>query len=273
MIQNAFLFLLLTALAWPFHGCAQSSAARHPGITAHRGNSGAFPENTLQAFQSGIDLGVDWVELDIYRTKDGKLVVLHDPATQRVGDKNLIVKQATFKELQTVDIATDFRRRMGKTLSECPPQRIPLLEEALALMLRQKRTRLSIQPKADCVAEAVALVKKMGAEHLVGFNDGNLQYMSTVKELAPRIPVFWDRGPKTDIDADIRIARSKGFEALVINYAGITEEKVQKIKSAGMEPGAWTVNDIQTMKRLRNMGVERIYTDRPKLLISLDEAP
>lgn len=273
MLQNAFVFLLLTALSWPFPGFAQTSEARHPGITAHRGNSGEFPENTLQAFQSGIDLGVDWVELDIYRSKDGKLVVLHDATTQRVGDKHLVVKQATYQELQTVDVATDFRKRMGKTLQECPPQRIPLLEEALALMLRQKHTRLSIQPKADCVAEAVALVKKMGAEHLVGFNDGNLQYMSTVKELAPAIPVFWDRGPKTDIDADIRTARARGFEALVINHAGITEEKVKKIKSAGLVPGAWTVNDIQTMKRLRNMGVERIYTDQPKLLIAIDESP
>ena len=67
MLQHAFVFLLLTALTWPFPGFAQISEARHPGITAHRGNSGEFPENTLQAFQSGIGLGVDWVELDIYQ--------------------------------------------------------------------------------------------------------------------------------------------------------------------------------------------------------------
>jgi glycerophosphoryl diester phosphodiesterase len=46
-----------------------------------------------------------------------------------------------------------------------------------------------------------------------------------------------------------------------------------EIKSAGMAPGAWTVNDSKTMQRLRALGVERIYTDQPNLLISIDEVP
>ncbi len=41
------------------------------GVTAHRGNSGEYPENTMAAFQSGIELGPDWIELDLFRTKDG----------------------------------------------------------------------------------------------------------------------------------------------------------------------------------------------------------
>ncbi len=90
------------------------------GVTAHRGNSGDFPENTLPAFKSGIEVGADWIELDILRTKDGKLVVIHDKSTERVGDKNLSVPDSTYKELLAVDVATDFRRRSGKTVEECP---------------------------------------------------------------------------------------------------------------------------------------------------------
>jgi glycerophosphoryl diester phosphodiesterase len=239
------------------------------GVTAHRGNSSEFPENTIPAFQSGINVGADWIELDILRTKDGKLVVIHDLTTRRVGDRNLVVAESAYKELVKVDVATDFRRRSGKTITECPPQKIPLLKDVLRLVMKQSRTRVSIQPKMNCVADAVALVKAMKAERWVGFNDGNLQYMAEVKRLAPKVTVFWDRGKDTNIDEDIRIAKKHGFEALILHYEGVTPEKVKKIKAAGIEIGAWTVNERATMKRLLEVGVKRLYTDNPRLLLSL----
>ena len=239
------------------------------GVTAHRGNSGEFPENTIPAFQGGIDAGADWIELDIYRTKDGKIAVLHDSTTKRTGDKDMDIKLSTFAELQTIDVATDFRKRNGKTLEEVPVERIPLLEDVIKLVLKQHKTRVSIQPKMDCVADAMAIVRKLHAEKMVGFNDGNLQFMSQVKQLDPSVPVFWDRLPNTNIDEDIRIAKERGFESIVIYYKGVTPEKVQKLKAAGITPGAWTVDEREDLIRLLNMGVERIYTDYPKVLINV----
>ncbi|MGV3560992.1 glycerophosphodiester phosphodiesterase [Larkinella arboricola] len=249
-----------------FQSSAQST---HLGITAHRGNSTQFPENTLPAFKSALSLGVDWVELDVYKTKDGKLVVLHDATTGRVGNQNLDVAQSTYDQLKKVDVATDFRKRTGKSIRECPPQTIPLLEDALKLFAAQSKTRVSIQPKTDCVAEAIALVRKNQMEKKVGFNDGNLAYMANVKKLAPAIPVFWDRPANTDIREDIRIAKEHGFESLVINEKGLTEEKINQLKIAGIEPGVWTVNERDDLIRFLDMGVARIYTDDPALLIDL----
>ncbi|MCB9924846.1 MAG: hypothetical protein H6822_21880, partial [Planctomycetaceae bacterium] len=190
------------------------------GVTAHRGNSGEFPENTIPAFQSGIEVGADWIELDIFRTKDGQLVVIHDNTTERVGDKNINVADSTYDELLAVDVATDFRHRTGKSIDECPAQRTPLLEDVLRVVMKQNRTRVSIQPKIDWVADAIALVESMNAERWVGFNDGNLNFMAEVKRLAPDLPVFWDRGADTDIDEDIRIAKQHGFESLVLHHSG-----------------------------------------------------
>lgn len=239
------------------------------GVTAHRGNSSEFPENTMPAFQSGIDVGADWIELDILRTKDGQLVVIHDETTNRVSNRKLIVAESTYEELEVVDVATDFRRRTGKTLGECPPHRIPLLKDVLRLVIKQSRTRLSIQPKMDCVADAVALIQEMKASPWVGFNDGNLQYMAEVKRLAPNIPVFWDRGRDTNIDEDIRTAKKHGFETLVLHHEGVTPDRASKIKAAGIEVGAWTVNEAAMMERMLDAGVERLYTDRPRSLLSL----
>ena len=265
-IITSLAFLLLGALSV----VAGSNAASflNNGVTAHRGNSGEHPENTIPALESGIEVGADWIELDVLRTKDGKLVVIHDRTTERVGDKNLAVPETTYSELLTVDVATDFRGRTGQSIEECPAQRIPLLEDVLRLMMKQGRTRVSVQPKMDCVADAVALVNSLKAQRWVGFNDGNLQYMAEVKRLAPDLPVFWDRGADTDIDVDIRTAKQHGFEALVLHHSGVTAEKVQKVKSAGLEFGAWTVNDPATMEDLLDRGVQRLYTDQPRMLLA-----
>lgn len=139
----------------------------------------------------------------------------------------------------------------------------------LALVRKQRRTRVSIQPQMDCVADAVALIKQMKAEQWVGFNDGDLDYMAEVKRLTPDIPVFWDRGKDTNIDEDINVARQHGFEALVLHHEGATPVKIQKVKRAGLEIGAWVVNDRATLRRLLDAGVRRIYTDNPRLLLSL----
>ena len=239
------------------------------GATAHRGDSGSFPENTMPAFQSGVDVGCDWIELDLFRTKDGKLVVIHDQTTERTGDKNLTVSESTYEDLLTVDVATDFRQRNDQTAEECPAQRIPLLEDVLRMVMQQNQTRVSIQPKMDCVVDAVDLIKQLNAQPWVGFNDGDLSLMAEVKRNDPGITVFWDRGAETNIDADIATAKQHGFEALVMHHAGITPEKIQKIKAAGFEVGAWTVNDPARMTELLEIGVERIYTDHPQMLLAL----
>ena len=121
----------------------------------------------------------------------------------------------------------------------------------------------------DCVADAVGLIKQLNAESWVGFNDGNLGYMAEVKHLAPEIPVFWDRGKDTNIEQDILTAQEHGFESLLLHHEGVTPQKIAKIKAAGIEVGAWTVNDQPTMTRLLAAGVERLYTDDPGLLLLL----
>lgn len=240
----------------------------HNGVTAHRGNSAEWPENTLAAFRSAIEVGADWIELDVYRTRDGQLVVIHDRNTARVGDKNLVVAESTYEQLLTVDVATGFRKQHGKGVEDCQAHRIPLLEDVLRIVTAQCRTRVSLQPKMDCVADAMALVKRFHAEKWVGFNDGNLAYMAEVKRLAPAVPVFWDLA-KTDIDADIRTALEHRFESVVLKSTIVTAECVTKLKQARIEVGVWTVNDPETMRRLLQMGVERIYTDDPRALLAL----
>jgi len=243
------------------------------GVTAHRGSSTEFPENTLPAFRHAIELGADWVELDVYQTRDGQLVVSHDATTKRTGDRDLKIADATYEELRTVDVAAQFRSRKGLSLEACPRATMPLLSDVLTLVQSQRRTRVSLQPKDGCTQAAVELVRQMRAVPWVGFNDGDLVKMSLVKQLEPNIPVFWDRPATSDIAADLRTAQERGFEMLVIEQKGITAERIRQIQEAGLLAGAWTVNDPARMRQFLAWGLDRIYTDDPRALLGLVATP
>ena len=232
-------------------------------IVAHRGNSKYYPQNTILSFESAISLGVEWIEVDVHKTKDGQLVVIHDDNTEYVGNRNLIIKDVSYNELKQVDVATYMRKQAKNTTLEfCS---IPLLADIFRLIRLQSQTKISIQPKADITIEVLELIVEMDMTKLVGFNDGDLQKLLLVKEFDPSIPIYWDRG-YDDIDKDIKIALKHGFNGLVVQKDGITKEIVQKIKKARLTPGVWTVNDSLEMKSFISMAVERFYTDAPEEL-------
>ncbi len=246
-----------------------SSGFLRNGVTAHRGDSIAFPPNTIAAFESALGLGVDWIELDVRRTADGKLVVLHDARTKNVADLDLRVSECDYEQLKLADVAYRHRERHRLSLDECPEAGAPLLEDVLNLVLSQRRARVSIQPKDWCVDEAVDLVRRKSAVEWVGFNDSSFAKMVRVKELCGAIPVFWDRYPVFFLGQDVARAKEFGFESMVIHYLGVTKNRVDRIHRSGLEVGAWTVNGRRRLRRLIEMGVDRIYTDEPELLLRL----
>jgi glycerophosphoryl diester phosphodiesterase len=248
---------------------AAEPAFLNNGVTAHRGYSAKYPENTLLSFREGIKVGADWLECDVYKTKDGQLVVIHDPTTGRVGDRNLLVNNVTYDDLKQIDIAHGFRQSRKQSLKQCPAQRIPLLSDVIALVIRQQKTRLSLHVKDRCAPDVLAMADRMAAVPWIGFNGDDLQLLTAAKQFDPAIPVFWDRGSNSDIDADIQIARRHGFDALIVHLDGLTQAKVAKLHAAGLAVGAWTVPDAAQMRRLLLLGVDRLYVDDPALLLQV----
>ena len=238
------------------------------GITAHRGDSFSFPENSLRAFSAGNKSGADWIETDVRTTSDGKLVLMHNATTEAYCSVKKAVAESTYEELRNLDLAEKFRIKRKLSLEQCPKQEIVLLEDALDLILKERKARISLQPKSDCVDKVMEMVRRKGALKWVGFNDMNLQKMARVKELEPSATVFWDRG-KSDINEDIKIAKQHGFEYVVLYRGVATPDKVKKLHDAGFKVGVWTENNPNDMERFLDMGVNRIYTDKPRLLKKL----
>lgn len=99
-------------------------AHAHPIIIAHRGASGEAPENTMASFRLAIQQGTDAIELDVQRTKDGRLVVMHDPFLGRTNDGKGRLSQKKLHELRSIDAGSWFDPQFSK-------ERIPALGDVL----------------------------------------------------------------------------------------------------------------------------------------------
>lgn len=238
------------------------------GVTAHRGDSKNFPENTLSAVQSAINLGVDWVEIDVRLTSDRKLVVIHDANTYRVSNVSLSVSKNTYETLQKIDVARSFNRLNNIFTSNS--HKVPLLADVFQLIEVQEKVKLSVQPKCNCVKEIIKLASEINVINKIGFNDTSFKKMSLVKRINEKIPVFWDRHPFTILAYDIDTARKSGFEYLVIHKIRVTQSIINKVHSAGLSVGAWTVNNSDDMRKFMSMNVDRLYTDDPQLLLEIN---
>ncbi len=240
------------------------------GVTAHRGNSSEFPENTMTSFESALKTGADWIELDVKKTKDGHLVVIHDDNTARIGNDDVNVSETSYRELRKIDAAYQFRKQNKLYVPEC---KIPPLSEVITLIRKQGRTRLSIQPKENVVKEVIHMAEKMDALEWIGFNDGNLNLMLEVKNTKPDLPVFWDVGP-CDVENNdfIETAKRNHFETIVVYEPCIDKDVIRGIHDAGISAGGWTINDPETMKKLFVAGIDRLYTDHPALCLRIKQS-
>jgi glycerophosphoryl diester phosphodiesterase len=115
-----------------------------PLVIAHRGDSAHRPENTLAAFAGALELGVSAVELDIQLTRDGHVVVIHDPNLERTTSGRGDVRGMTLAEVRAV--SAGYPERFG---SDWAGERVPTLAEALALL--RDRARALIEVKAESV--------------------------------------------------------------------------------------------------------------------------
>ena len=150
-----------------------------PLIWAHRGASGYLPENTLEAFQKAVDMGADGIELDVHKTKDGVLVVIHDEMIDRTSDGTGWVKDMTYDEL----LQYNYNRTHQESLSHAT---IPTLAQVFDL-IKPTNLTINIELKTGIVfyenieADTVALVREYGLENRVIYSSFNHASVLQVK--------------------------------------------------------------------------------------------
>jgi glycerophosphoryl diester phosphodiesterase len=255
-------------------------AGRHPRVIGHRGTAGTAPENTMISFEFAAAIGVDVLETDIHLTRDKFVVVCHDERVDRTTNGSGRIEEMTLAELQQLDAGYNFcvdgeypYRGMGVV--------IPELEDLLKAFPDLPINIETKPDKAELRTIYFALLKKYGRllDGSVLSAGDKLSMLRKVRQVMPytccskfetAVIVFM-----TGLGLRPRI--SKGATALQVPVRRgplkiVTPRVVRAAHAMGLEVHVWTINDVDEMRRLLNMGVDGIFTDFPFELRRLVDA-
>jgi glycerophosphoryl diester phosphodiesterase len=248
------LHLLLVPLLLLVGACS----ARTPVLIAHRGNSSAAPENTLAAVRSALALEIapDLCEIDVHRSADGALVVIHDDTLDRTAGVAGKVADLPLAQLRRHPVG--FAARFGEQFAGEP---LPILSEVLGL-LEGTDTDLMIEIKVRGVgAEIARLLARRGEldRHLIASFDPGVVVDASMA--VPRVRTLLLRG-ESDPE-ELELARRMGVDVLGVSERSLTPEAVQRAHEHGLELWVYTVNDTARATELLDWGVDGLITDRP----------
>jgi glycerophosphoryl diester phosphodiesterase len=263
------------ALLFPVPHARAEAAAQRPAVIAHRGASGHAPENTLAAVDKAAELGVQWVENDVQRTRDGELVVIHDDSLQRTTDVETVfpdrapwkVKDFTAAEIARLDAGSWF----GPAYAGA---RVPTLEQYLRrveshhqkLLLEIKKPELYPGIERDTLkvlANEGWLDRGHVTERLV-VQSFSVDSMRTVHKLRPAVRTGYLGAPP--------IAELPTYATFVdqINtpYSALSTGYVSSVHAftgahgRALQVSTWTVDTADTARTVAAYGVDGIITNR-----------
>ncbi len=220
----------------------------------HRGAKGLEPENTLIGFQKAIDLHVDRIELDVHLSLDGVLMVIHDETVDRTTNGKGFVNQLTLPKL----------KRLCIDKVHC----IPTLSEVLNLIDRKCEVNIELKSyeSAEKVVDLIEYYiseKNWTYDHfIVSSFDWNA--LQKVVHLNPNIAI----GVLTETDLNLALSFALYIQAKAVNpyFHLLTKRKTAKIQEEGFQVCAWTVNEIEDIRKIKSFGVDGIITDFPDRL-------
>jgi glycerophosphoryl diester phosphodiesterase len=243
-------------------------------VFAHRGGSGLAPENTLAAFDNGLALGADGLELDVHLSRDGVVVVHHDKLLDRTTDLRGAIAGRDAGELDRADAGYWFRQ------GDAFPFRgrrhaVPRLVDVLS---RYGDIPIIIELKVNTTAMAEAVVRSVreaGASERVCIGSFGLRVLWAVRRLAPDIATSAAREEvrlalyRSRWGWPVRNARYDGYQ--VPELAGktriVSRRFVADAHAAGLGIQVWTVDAADDARRLLGYGVDALITDRPDIVV------
>jgi len=256
-------------------------AVEKPIVFGHRGASGEAPENTLVAFERALEAGATILETDVHVTRDGEVVIAHDPDVSRNTEAAGRIADLTRDELARLDAGHRFSPDGGVSHPwRGRGVRIPTLREVFEAL---PDARLNIEIKAND-PRLVAGVVRLVAEHaraertlLAAAEDGTLAAVRA--ELARRGVRTALGASAGEVVAYVRAALGQGEPprepmALQIppSFAGeplVTPRLVAFAHANDVEVHVWTINDEPEMERLLELGVDGVMSDFPGRLRAL----
>lgn len=246
---------------------------------SHRGGAALAPENTLFAFVRAVEKHrTDMLELDVHLTRDGRLVVAHDPTLERMTDGTGPIAARTLEELRELDAGHGFTPDGGRTY----PYRgrgicLPSFEEVLQ---RFPSLRMNVELKPDEPEAAkvlAALVRREGASGRLCLGSESDAQAERLRAELPEGCFFYPREALTAVVMSARLAQTVPDAPwhvldMPLWWEGmrlVDEPFLQTCTKAGKWVNVWTVDDEAELRQCLAEGVGGIMTDRPDLLRAL----
>ena len=239
-------------------------------VVAHRGFSGAAPENTLVAFRQAIEIGSDMIELDIQLSKDGRIVVMHDETLERTTNGRGKVVDHNLKELKKLDAGSCFG-------PEFSGERIPTLQEVLDLAKGRVLVNIEIKnpthgqyPITDLADKSLQAVKKTGMVDRVIFSSFNPVSLEHIQKIESRawVALLFHRPWNSFLEMTL----GKEYEVLNLRNIHLTKEKISQVHKEGMKVNVYTVNTEEELEQFVRWGADGIITNYPDRLIRILKA-
>ncbi|TRO51817.1 glycerophosphodiester phosphodiesterase [Candidatus Bathyarchaeota archaeon] len=215
----------------------------------HRGARAYEPENTLRSFKKAMEIGVDAIELDVRKTKDNQLVVIHDADVKRTTDGEGLVSEFTLKEI--------------KELSAEKGEKIPTLKEALNFL--DSKVKIVIELKEAGIEEKVLFaVNEMGLQKNVVIVSFIEEALRKVRDLNNEVETGLIYVKHKD---PIRAALELKASYLLPLYRFTHTANVVKAHDNGLKVIVWTINNPEEISEYSKKGVDGIASDKPDILI------
>lgn len=243
-ITLAFLILIVVS-------CGPMDRSDKTLVIGHRGAMGHVTENTLASVQKALDLGVDMIEIDVFKIKSGEIMVFHDVRVDKLTNGAGNIEDYSYLELKQLTLDGNHK--------------IPLLQDVIKLI--NKRVPLNIELKGanttDRVNHIINVYLKKEDWDLQSFVISSFKWeeLREMRRLNPEIAiaVLTEGNPLDAID----VAKELNAVAINPNFDTLTAEIVLKIHDEGFKVYTWTVNEPEDILDAQKMGVDGIFTNYP----------
>ena len=222
-------------------------------VTAHRGASRYFPENTMAAFRGAFEQGADWIELDIHQSRDGELFVMHDSSLYRTTGQRARAWELDWEEISKLDAGSKFH-------SVYAGEPIPLLSEVIDFAIENHiRLNIEIKPsryETGMEERLVSLIQEKDFIDSCVVTSQKYSAIQKVKEFDERITTVYVMSY-----AYGKIDRLQAADNFSVNMSAVTSRLVSRIHNAGKQIYAWTVNRRHNVEEMLQKNVDNIITD------------
>lgn len=222
-------------------------------VTAHRGASREYPENTMIAFKKAKELGADWIELDVQQTKDGKIIVIHDTNFKRTTGVNKNTWELTYEEVEALD-AGSFKSEKFKG------EKIPSLESVIEFA-KDNNIKLNIELKptgheVDFEKSVIDIINEYSFKNDCVITSQVYEVLENVKKYDDSIETVYVMSFAYGEITSLKFADHFSVEA-----SSVTKTLVDRVHKEGKELYVWTVNMEENILKMIELKVDNIITD------------